>query len=124
MNADGINYLDIGDAYMRCDFEVAINSVWSPLYSWILGAVMAVVQPSMRWEFPVVHLVNFGIYIVALVCFEFLWRQLWRYQETKAADKVGIRGTPGFVINGYFLSGAQPYTKFKKLIERSLREQP
>ena len=38
------------------------------------------------------------------------------------SDKSGIRGTPGFVINGYFLSGAQPFAKFKKLIDRALRE--
>lgn len=40
--------------------------------------------------------------------------------DTKAAEKAGIRGTPAFVINGYFLSGAQPYSGFKKLIERAL----
>src|SRR5690606_16359423 len=37
MNADGIAYLDIGDAYMRGDWDVAVNPVWSPLYSWIIG---------------------------------------------------------------------------------------
>src|SRR5690349_2200928 len=37
MNADGISYLDIGDAYFRADWANAINPVWSPLYSWILG---------------------------------------------------------------------------------------
>jgi hypothetical protein len=39
MNADGIAYLDIGDAYLRGDWANAINPVWSPLYSWILGLV-------------------------------------------------------------------------------------
>lgn len=42
--------------------------------------------------------------------------------EVKTSDKIGIRGTPGFVINGYFLSGAQPYAKFKKLIKLALKE--
>ena len=40
----------------------------------------------------------------------------------KTAQDAGISGTPAFVINGYFLSGAQPYSKFRKLIERSLAE--
>lgn len=83
MNADGIAYLDIGDAYIRGDWHTAINPVWSPLYSWILGLVMLAVKPSMRWEFPVVHLVNFGIYLGALFCFEFFWRQLRVYQQSK-----------------------------------------
>jgi len=83
MNADGISYLDIGDAYMRGDWNTAISSVWSPLYSWMLGLVMYLLSPSMRWEFPLVHLVNFVIYLAALSCFEFFWRQLWHYQEYK-----------------------------------------
>jgi hypothetical protein len=76
MNADGIAYLDIGDAYFRGDWDVAISTVWSPLYAWILGAVMWLVEPPMRWEFPLVHLVNFFIFLLALVAFEFMWRQL------------------------------------------------
>lgn len=44
MNADGIVYLDIGDAYLRGDWAVAINPVWSPLYSWVLGLVVRIRQ--------------------------------------------------------------------------------
>ena len=67
MNADGIAYLDMGDAYLRGDWSTAVNPVWSPLYSWILGAVMAVVQPPMAWEFPLVHLVNFALFLLILL---------------------------------------------------------
>jgi protein-disulfide isomerase len=42
--------------------------------------------------------------------------------DSKAGDDAGISGTPAFVINGYFISGAQPYPKFKKIIERALNE--
>lgn len=42
--------------------------------------------------------------------------------EVEASDKVGVRGTPGFSVNGYFISGAQPYPKFKKIIELALKE--
>jgi protein-disulfide isomerase len=48
--------------------------------------------------------------------------------ENDASNKLGVRGTPGFVIQpkgskkGYFLSGAQPFPKFKALIERALKE--
>jgi hypothetical protein len=75
MNPDGVAYLDIGDAYFRGDWAVAISTVWSPLYAWILGAVMWLVEPSIRWEFPLVHLVNFFIFLLALAAFEFMWRQ-------------------------------------------------
>jgi hypothetical protein len=88
MNADGVVYLDIADAYLRDGWHEAVNPVWSPLYSWILGPVVHLLQPSMRWEFAVVHWVNFGIYLLALVCFEFLWRQAerWRDSRTRTDD--------------------------------------
>jgi hypothetical protein len=73
MNADGIAYLDIGDAYFRGDWSTAINAVWSPLYSWILGLTNSIFKPAMQWEFPTVHIVNFFIYLFALACFEFMW---------------------------------------------------
>jgi hypothetical protein len=76
MNADGVVYLDIGDAYFRGDWDTAVSTVWSPLYSWILGAVIWLAEPPMRWEFPLVHLVNFLIFLLALAAFEFMWRQL------------------------------------------------
>src|SRR5215510_12192548 len=76
MNADGISYLDIGDAYFRADWTNAINPVWSPLYSWILGFANFVIRPSIQWEFPLVHFVNFIIYLIALASFEFMWRNV------------------------------------------------
>jgi protein-disulfide isomerase len=42
--------------------------------------------------------------------------------DKEAANKAGISGTPAFVINGYYLSGAQPFPAFKKLIDRALKE--
>ncbi|HVJ91558.1 MAG TPA: thioredoxin domain-containing protein, partial [Labilithrix sp.] len=42
--------------------------------------------------------------------------------DDKAGTDIGISGTPAFLINGYYVSGAQPYAKFKKLIDRALAE--
>jgi len=33
---------------------------------------------------------------------------------------VGVAGTPGFFINGVFLSGAQPQAEFEKIIDNEL----
>lgn len=76
MNPDGVSYLDIGDAYFRGDWELAISTIWSPLYAWILGAAMWLVEPPMRWEFPTVHLINFLIFVMTLGAFEFMWSRL------------------------------------------------
>ena len=42
--------------------------------------------------------------------------------DDKAGTDLGISGTPAFLINGYYVSGAQPFQKFKKLIDRALAE--
>jgi protein-disulfide isomerase len=42
--------------------------------------------------------------------------------DSEAGKKAGISGTPGFVINGYFISGAQPYGAFKKAIKLAEKE--
>jgi protein-disulfide isomerase len=40
--------------------------------------------------------------------------------DTKIASAAGIQGTPAFVINGFFVSGAQPLAKFKKVVNAAL----
>lgn len=42
--------------------------------------------------------------------------------DKKAANDAGLSGTPAFTIGPYYLSGAQPLAKFKKLVERVLVE--
>jgi len=34
--------------------------------------------------------------------------------------KVGVSGTPAFLINGRFLSGAQPFSAFQEVIDEEL----
>jgi len=103
MNEDGISYLDIGDAYIRGDWYIALNSVWSPMYSWILGLVMYIVKPSMHWEFPVVHLVNFALYLVALICFAIFWKQLRQWQQERALENDLILPEWAWLSIGYLL---------------------
>ena len=38
----------------------------------------------------------------------------------KAGEKVGVTGTPAFFVNGYQLSGAQPFEEFKSIIDSEL----
>lgn len=81
MNPDGISYLDVADAYWGGNWKEAINALWSPLYSWILGLARVICEPSPYWEFTVVHLVNFAIYLVALASFEFFLKEFLRYRH-------------------------------------------
>jgi protein-disulfide isomerase len=50
-----------------------------------------------------------------------------RYEAAIQADlddgiRLGITGTPGFFINGRFLSGAQPYAVFQQALDEMLTE--
>lgn len=40
--------------------------------------------------------------------------------ESRKAQGLGIQGTPGFVVNGQLLIGAQPYEVFAELIDQQL----
>lgn len=39
--------------------------------------------------------------------------------EAAAAEKAGVRGTPGFLVGKYRLSGAQPLTRFQELVDHA-----
>jgi hypothetical protein len=83
IDTDMISYLDVGDAYLRGDWRVAINGYWSPFYSWILGLAMFLLKPSPSWEFSVLHLVNFVIYLCTMGCFHFFLREVIHYHRSK-----------------------------------------
>jgi len=42
--------------------------------------------------------------------------------DSQAAAKLGVTGTPAFFINGRFLSGAQPFESFKRIIDEELKK--
>jgi protein-disulfide isomerase len=42
-------------------------------------------------------------------------------KDLEEGQKLGVTGTPGFFINGVFISGAQPYEKFKSVIDEELK---
>jgi len=97
MNPDGISYLDIGDAYFRGDWHNAVNAYWSPLYSWVLGLANAAVNPGPYGEFPLAHLINFLIFCLCLVAFEFLVTGLLAADRNQESQNTRQMPPPGFV---------------------------
>ena len=43
-------------------------------------------------------------------------------KDSKEGSANGANGTPAFFINGQFLSGAQPFDSFKKVIDEELKK--
>ena len=107
MNPDGVSYLDMGDALLRRDWPHAVNAYWSPLYGWMLGLAVGEIRPSPRWEFPLVHVVNFAIFLIALLCFRFFLHEVIRFGKERADQDEGKSGGRavlpdwGFLLLGY-----------------------
>ena len=43
-------------------------------------------------------------------------------EDVAQAGKLGVSGTPAFFINGKFLSGAQPFNNFKRVIDAAIEK--
>lgn len=43
-------------------------------------------------------------------------------RDMSQASKLGVTGTPSFFINGRYLSGAQPFENFKRLIDEAIEK--
>lgn len=93
---DGVNYLDIADAYLRLDWASAIDGYWSPLYSWLLAGVKSLFHPSAYWESTALHLLNFALYLLALLSFEFFFRRFLALLAERYPDAVGDHGLPNW----------------------------
>ncbi len=74
--ADGISYLDMGDAAAHGQWKALVNGYWSPGYPAAIAVGLAAVRPAPEHEFAVMHAVNFAIFLFALASFELFLRAL------------------------------------------------
>ncbi len=101
---DAVSYLDIGDAYVQGRWRDAINGYWNPLYSWILGVVLAIVRPSARLEYPTAKFVDFTIFLICLLVFRWFLKHLRLTYRTLTTDRgESSRAIPDWVwiVAGY-----------------------
>jgi hypothetical protein len=102
MNPDGMSYLDVGESFFSHHWAHAVNGWWSPLYSWIVGTVIGTLKPPPRWEFPLVHVVNFLVYVATLACFIFFVRGLRRFRGNVHEEQQASSMTDwGFLLVAY-----------------------
>ncbi len=107
MDPDGISYFDMADAFARHDWAMAVNRLWSPLFPFLLGVVMAIFRPGPQGEFAFAHYVNFVVFLASLVSFDFFLRQLLKFRETQLEANVRRERIPispeGIVAIGYVI---------------------
>jgi hypothetical protein len=72
MNPDGMTYLDMASLFAAGDARPLDNATFSPLYALLLAVAFRLTGAVPASEFAVVHAVNFGCYVLALISFEML----------------------------------------------------
>jgi hypothetical protein len=90
MGNDGVSYLDMSDAYLHGDWHTALNGSWNPLYAWLVGIGFLIFRPSPYWEYPVVQLLNFAVYVITLASFEYFLRG-WLRLHRGLGNDVAVR---------------------------------
>ncbi|MGH9554313.1 MAG: hypothetical protein ACRD2Y_00690 [Terriglobales bacterium] len=100
---DPTSYLDIADYYSRADWSHAVNSFWSPLYSWMLALLLAIFRPAPDWEYSLVAGLNLAIYLASLACFLTFWKTLDRLRGRPLGSGFIGLSTTSWLILGYDL---------------------
>ncbi len=71
---DAVAYLDMADRFLRGAHGALLNAYWSPLYPFLLAH--AIVFASPYWQATALHLVNFAIYLLVLLSFDFFLKRI------------------------------------------------
>lgn len=66
MNPDGLSYLDLASEALRGGPAKLLNGYWSPGYPALISIALLIFHPHPSHEFPLIHLVNFVIFALAL----------------------------------------------------------
>ncbi|MBV8843265.1 MAG: hypothetical protein JO307_10685 [Bryobacterales bacterium] len=90
MNADGVPYLDIGDAWMRLDWKSIVNSYWSPVYPLLLGIANLVGGQNPRNDFVRAHAVNFALFLATLAAFTWFLRRFIQNVDAKGLYRASL----------------------------------
>ena len=71
---DAVSYLDMAGGFLHGAHGALLNAYWSPLYPFLLAH--AIVFASPYGQATALHLVNFAIYLLVLLSFDFFLNQI------------------------------------------------
>ena len=105
LNPDSVSYIEMAEAVVRSGWHALVNAYWSPLYPALLTLGFRILHPPMHWEFTVVHLVNFIVYLADLLCLEFFLKELLAARRLEVGSKGNLKPVPEkiFWVWGYLL---------------------
>ena len=106
MTGDGLSYLDMAAEMLHSGPGALINGYWSAVYPALIGTGLLVFRPTPLMEFPVVHLVNFFIFVMALLAFTFFiksWQQGQQDGPENERERNGYLVPLGFGLFLWFM---------------------
>ncbi len=86
MTGDGLSYLDMAAETLHSGPGTLVNGYWSAVYPALISIGLLVFRPSPYMEFPLIHLVNFFIFILALLAFTFFMKSWLQGQQDDPAN--------------------------------------
>jgi hypothetical protein len=97
LDGDTVSYLDMGDAYLRGDWKMAINAYWSALYSLLIAIPQHLFRIPKYWESTAVQVVNWLCFLFALACFEHFLSVLIR-RRFPPESEIEKKMLPGWAV--------------------------
>ena len=87
---DGLSYLDMASETLRSGPHNLVNLLWSPLYPALIALFLFLFRPSPSLEIPLIHVLNWLIFIAVSLCFTFLLRTCFIKEPDSTADKWNV----------------------------------
>jgi hypothetical protein len=99
---DTVSYMDMGDLFFSGHFGFIINGGYGPLYALLLGAWLHLIRPTPQWEYPIIHLLLFMVFLFCIACFDAFLLSLLEFRERQSATNERDDGSgPALTIIGY-----------------------
>lgn len=86
---DAVAYLDMADRFLQGARGALLNAYWSPLYPFLLAHAIAFASPY--WQATALHLVNFAIYLLVLLSFDFFLKRILAQTSANARMEWALR---------------------------------
>jgi hypothetical protein len=87
MNSDGLSYLDMASQTLQSGPHNLVNLNWSPLYPFLITVLLFLFHPSPSLEIPLLHLLNWLIFLAAQLCFAFFLQAWYTPKQDSTANE-------------------------------------
>lgn len=103
MNPDGLSYLDVATQALHEGPGGLVNGYWSPGCPALISVALLLVRPAPEQEFPLLHAVNWLLFMLALWAFAQFFRA-WRATLPPSA-RIGLLTALAFTTFLWFTLG-------------------